>query len=143
MLRYLTSTVTACAIAGTITLFAQEPAPSQPQAQQPPSQSQAQQPAAPPSATLTGCVQEAKTTDGGKAFVLNNAEGGTAKMYLLIGQTSTDLSSQVNHKVEVTGQVQEPKAPSAADEGAKANPNVVRPPAVQVASVKMVAESCK
>jgi hypothetical protein len=143
MLRYLTSTVTACAIAGTITLFAQEPAPSQPQAQQPPSQPQAQQEPAPPSATLTGCVQEAKTTDGGKAFVLNNAEGGTAKLYLLIGQTSADLSSQINHKVEVTGPVQEPKPPSAADEGAKPNANVVRPPIVQVASVKMVAESCK
>ena len=143
MLRYLTSTVTACAIAGTITLFAQEPAPSQPQAQQPPSQPQAQQAPAAPSSTLTGCVQEAKTTDGGKAFVLNNAEGGTAKMYLLIGQTSADLSSHVNHKVEVMGPVQEPKPASAADEGAKANPNVVRPPIVQVASVKMVAESCK
>src|SRR5688572_9663099 len=104
MLRYLTSTVTACALAGTITLFAQEPAPSQPQAQQPP---------APPSATLTGCVQEAKTTDGGTAIVLNHAEGGTAKMYVLIGQASADLSSHVNHKVEVIGQVQEPNPPPA------------------------------
>ena len=139
MLRYLTSTLTACAIAGTITLFAQEPAPSQPQARQP---STAQQPPAPPAATLTGCVQEAKTTDGRTAFVLNNAEGGPARMYLLIGQASADLSSHVNHKVEVMGQVQEPKPPPP-DEGAKVNANVVRPPIVQVESVKMVAESCK
>ena len=108
MLRYLTSTLTACAIAGTITLVAQEQEPSRPQAPQP----QAQQPPAPPSETLTGCVQEAKTTDGGTAFILNNAEGGSAKMYVLAGQASADLSSHVNHKVEVMGQVQEPKAGS-------------------------------
>ena len=132
MLRFFTSTFTACALAGAITVFAQEPAPSKPQ----------QQPA-PASATLTGCVQELKTTDGGTAIVLNNAEGGTAKMYLLIAQTSADLSSHVNHKVEVIGQVQEPNPPSAPDDAAKANPNVVRPPIVQVESLKMVAESCK
>jgi len=141
MLRYLTSTVTACAMAGTITLSAQEPAPPSPRPTQQPAP-QAQQPPAASSATLTGCVQEAKTTDGGTAFVLNNAEGGTAKMYLLLGQTSGDLSSHVNHKVEVMGQVQEP-APPAQDEAAKVNQNVVRPPIVKVESVKMVAESCK
>jgi hypothetical protein len=134
MLRYLTPTVTACALAGAITVFAQEPAPAQAQAQPQPAAS---------SATLTGCVQEAKTTDGGTAFVLNNAEGGTAKMYVLIGQTATDLTSHVSHKVEVTGQVQEPNPPPPADEAAKTNPNVVRPPIVRVESVKMVAESCK
>jgi hypothetical protein len=139
MLRYLTSTLTVCAIAGTITLVAQEREPSRPQEPQP----QAQQPPAPPSETLTGCVQEAKTTDGGTAFVLNNAEGGTAKMYVLAGQASGDLSSHVNHKVEVMGQVQEPRPAPAAAEGAKANPNAVRPPIVRVESVKMVAESCK
>lgn len=138
MLRYLTSTLTACAIAGTITLVAQEQEPSRPQAPQ----SQAQQPPAPPSETLTGCVQEAKTTDGGTAFILNNAEGGSAKMYVLAGQASADLSNHVNHKVEVMGQVQEPRPP-AANEGAKANPNAVRPPIVRVESVRMVAESCK
>jgi hypothetical protein len=62
---------------------------------------------------------------------------------LLLGQASADLSGHVNQKVEVMGQVQEPKPAPASDEGAKANPNVVRPPAVQVESVKMVAESCK
>ena len=142
MLRHLTSTVAACAIAGTVSLFAQEPA-QEPRPSQPQTQPQAQQPPDTPSATLTGCVQEAKTTDGGTAFVLNNAEGGSAKMYVLTGQASGDLSSHVNHKVEVMGQVQEPKPPAAPDEGAKVNPNVVRPPIVQVASVKMVAESCK
>ena len=104
MLRFFTSTFTACALAGTITVFAQEPAPSKPQ----------QQPA-PASATLTGCVQELKTTDGGTAFVLNDAAGGNAKLYVLIGQTPADVASHVNHKVEVTGQVHEPNPPPAAD----------------------------
>ena len=132
MLRFFTSTFTACALAGTITVFAQEPAPSKPQ----------QQPA-PASATLTGCVQELKTTDGGTAFVLNDAAGGNAKLYVLIGQTPADVASHVNHKVEVTGQVHEPNPPPAPEEGATANKNVVRPPIVQVESLKMVAESCK
>jgi hypothetical protein len=134
MSRYLTSTATACLLAGTIAVFAQEPPPSQQQAQPQPAAS---------SATLTGCVQELKTTDGGTAFVLNNAEGGTAKMYVLIGHTAADVASHVSHKIEVVGQVQEPNPPPAADDAAKANPNVVRPPIVRVESVKMVAESCK
>ena len=131
MLRFLTSTVSACVLAGTIGVSAQEPAP--PQAQQQP---------APASATLTGCVQQLKTTDGGTAFVLNDANGGNAKLYVLIGQASTDVASHVNHKVEVTGQVQEPNPPPAPEEAAPANKNVVRPPIVQVESLKMVAESC-
>ncbi len=134
MLRHFTSTITACAIAGVITVFGQEPAPSKPQAQQQPT---------PPSATLTGCVQEAKTTDGGKAFVLRDAEGGAAKMYVLIAQTSADLASHVSRKVEVVGQVQEPNPPPSPEGGASANPNVLRPPIVRVESVKTVAETCK
>src|SRR4029453_16149146 len=132
MLRVFMSTATACALAGMIRVFAQDPPP-------PP----AQQPQAPPPATLTGCVQQAKTTDGGTALILNNAEGGTAKMYLLVPQAAADLASHVNHKVEVTGDVKEPAPPPAAEEGATAKPNVLRPPVVQVASVKMLAESCK
>jgi hypothetical protein len=132
MLRTFTSTATACALAGVISVFAQEPPP-------PP----AQQPQTPPPATLTGCVQEAKTTDGGTALILNNAEGGTAKMYLLVAQTPADVASHVNHKVEITGDVKEPAPPPAAEEGASAKPNVVRPPVVQVASLKMIADSCK
>jgi hypothetical protein len=115
-----------------ISVFAQEP--SQPQEKQQPASA---------SATLTGCVQQAKTTDGGTALILNNAEGGTAKMYLLVAQTSSDVASHVNHKVEVTGEVQEPPPPATPEEGATAKPNAVRPPVVQVASVKMIAESCK
>jgi hypothetical protein len=133
MLRSFTSAAVACAVAGTITVFAQEPAPQAPAPQQP----------AASSATLTGCVQELKTTDGGTAFVLNNAEGGSAKMYVLIAQPSADVATHVNHKIEVTGQVQEPNPPPAPAEGAPANKNVVRPPIVQVESLKMVAESCK
>jgi hypothetical protein len=132
MLRFFMSTVSACALAGTISVFAQEPAP--PQAQP--------QPAA-AAATLTGCVQQLKTTDGGTAFVLNNAEGGSAKMYVLIGQASADVATHVNHKIEVKGQVQEPNPAPAAEEGAAATKNIVRPPIVQVESVKMVAESSK
>jgi len=132
MLRYFTSTLTAVALAGaagTIGAFAQEPKPA------PPAQEQA------PAATLTGCVMEAKTTDGGTAYVLNKAEGGSAAMYVLTGPPPTELATHVNHKVEVTGQVQQPAAPPSED-GAAANPKVLRPPLVQVESVKMVAETC-
>jgi hypothetical protein len=135
MLRYGISTLTACALAGMISVFAQEPTPTQPQ------QEQGKQ--APEPATLTGCVQEAKTTDGGTAYLLNNAEGGTAKLYLLIGPPPSELASHLNHKVEVTGRVQQPSAPPSAEEGPPTNPKVLRPPLVQVESVKMVADSCK
>jgi hypothetical protein len=87
-------------------------------------------------------VQEAKTTDGGTAYLLNKAEGGTATMYVLIGPPPAELASHVNHKVEVTGQVQQPNAPPSAEEAPK-DPKVLRPPFVQVESVKMVADSCK
>jgi hypothetical protein len=130
MLRYITSTLTACALAGTVSLFAQEPAPAQP------GQSQA------PKETLTGCVMEAKTTDGGTAYVLNNAEGGSAKLYVLAGSSQPELATNVNKKVEVTGPVQQPNAPPAED-AAAANPKVLRPPFVQVESVKVVAETCR
>jgi hypothetical protein len=133
MLRHITSTLTACALASLVSVSAQEPAPAQQQAQPPERQQAAKE-------TLTGCVMEAKTTDGGTAYVLNNVEGGTATMYLLAGQSPSELASNVNKKVEVTGPVQQPSAPS---DGASANPKVLRPPAVQVESVKVVAESCK
>ena len=131
MLRYITSTLTACALAGTVSVFAQEPAPApaQPEKQQAPKE------------TLTGCVMEAKTTDGGKAYVLNNAEGGSAAMYVLAGSAQSEWATNVNKKVEVTGSVQQPSPP--AKDGAEANPNAVRPPVVQVESIKMIAESCK
>ena len=130
MLRYITSTLTACALAGTVSVFAQEPAPAQPEKPQAPKE------------TLTGCVMEAKTTDGGTAYVLNNAEGGSAKMYVLAGSSQSELATNVNKKVEVTGPVQQPNAPPA-EGGAAANPNVLRPPSVQVESVKVVAEDCR
>ncbi len=130
-MRYVTSTFTACALAGMISVFAQEPPP--PQAQEKP---------AAQAATLTGCVMEAKTTDGGTAYVLNKATGGTATMYVLAGPPPAELASHVNHKVEVTGQVQQPSAPAAEDEKPK-DPKVVRPPLVQVESVKKVADSCE
>lgn len=134
MLRYFTSTLTACALGGILTVFAQEQAP--------PSQSQKEQekPAA-QAATLTGCVQEAKTTDGGTVYVLNKAQGGNAAMYVLIGPPPSELASHVNHKLEVTGQIQEPSAP--AEDAAPKDPKVLRPPMVQVESVKMVAETCE
>ena len=132
MLRYITTTLTACALAGTVSVFAQEPAPApeQPETQQAPKE------------TLTGCVIEAKTTDGGKAYVLNNVEGGSAGMYVLAGPTQTELATNVNKKVEVTGSVQQPSTPPAQD-GAGADSKVLRPPAVQVDSVRVVAEACK
>jgi len=130
MVRYINSTLTAFALAGTVSLFAQEPAPAP-----------AQQPEQPqvPKETVTGCVMEAKTTDGGTAYVLNKAEGGSATMYVLAGASQTELSTKVNKKVEVTGPVQQPPPPA---DGAAANPKVLRPPSVQVESVKVVAENC-
>jgi len=129
MLRFITSTLTACALAGTVSVLAQEPAPAQPEKQQVPKE------------TITGCVMEAKTTDGSKAYVLNNVEGGSATMYVLVGSSESEFATNVTKKVEVTGPVQKPSAPPA--EGAAANPNVVRPPSVQVESLKVVADSCK
>jgi hypothetical protein len=128
MLRYITSALTACALAGTVSVFAQEPAPAQPEKPQAPKE------------TLTGCVMEAKTTDGGTAYVLNNAEGGSAKMYVLAGASQSELATNVNKKVEVTGPVQQPNKPPAED-GATAK--VLRPPFVQVESVTVVADTCR
>jgi hypothetical protein len=129
MQRYITSTLTACAFIGMVSVFAQEPAPAQPEKPQAPKE------------TLTGCVMEAKTTDGGTAYVLNKAEGGSAAMYVLAGASPSELATNVNKKVEVTGPVQQPSAPPAED-AAAANPKVLRPPSVQVESVKVIAESC-
>ena len=84
MLRYVTSTLAAFALAGTVSVLAQEPAP--PQQPSPPQQSGKEQA---PKSTLTGCVMEAKTTDGSTAYVLNKAEGGSAMMYVLIGSSQS------------------------------------------------------
>jgi len=132
MLRYVTSTLTAFALASTVNAFAQEPAPAQGEKQQAPKE------------TLTGCVMEAKTTDGGTAYVLNNAEGGSSKMYVLAGssQSQSDWAKNANKKVEVTGEVQQPTAPPSEDSSA-GKTNVVRPPMIQVESVKVVADTCK
>ena len=51
---------------------------------------------------------EAKTTDGGTAYVLNNVEGGSATIYVLAGSSQSELATNVNKKVEVTGPVQQP-----------------------------------
>ena len=91
--------------------------------------------------TLTGCVKEAKTTEGGTAYVLSNAQGGSAAMYVLAGSSQSELATNVNKKVEVTGPVQQPSLPPPED-GAAANPKVLRPPILQVESVKVVAETC-
>jgi hypothetical protein len=136
MLRYITSTLTACALASTVSVFAQEPAPAQP----PPAQPAPAQPEK-PKETLTGCVMEAKTTDGGTAYVLNKAQGGSAALYVLAGSLQSEVATNVNKKVEVTGLVQQPNAPPAED-AAAANPKVLRPPFMQVESVKVVAETC-
>ena len=94
MLRF-TSTLTACTLAGLVSVSAQQPTPAQ--SQQPQSQPQEQQ--QPAKETITGCVMEAKTTDGGTAYVLNNVEGGSATMYLLAGQSQSEMASNVNKKV--------------------------------------------
>ena len=125
-MRCITSTIAACMLATAV--FAQEQAPAQP-----PAKEQA------PKSTLTGCVVQAKTTDGGTAYVLSKAEGGSAKMYVLGGPSQSDVSANVNKKVEVTGPVQEP--PSANNDSAP-DPKVLRPPLIVVESVKVVAQSC-
>jgi hypothetical protein len=130
MPRYFTSTLTACALAATVNVFAQEPAPAQPEKQQAAKE------------TLSGCVIEAKTTDGGTVYVLNNAEGGSATMYVLAGSSQSEWATNVNKKVEVTGPVQQPNAP-AAEDGAAGKAKVLRPPRIEVESVKVLAETCK
>jgi hypothetical protein len=132
-MRYVTSTIAACALASAV-VFAQEQAPPQPAAPaQPPAAAQA------PKSTITGCVVQAKTTDGGTAFVLSKAEGGSATMYILGGSSQSDWSANVNKKVEVTGPVQEPVS---AGKDSAPDPKVVRPPLIVVESVKVVAPSC-
>lgn len=134
-MRYLTSTIAACALALTISVSAQEqPAPAQGRANE---QAPAEQ--AGPKSTLTGCVVQAKTTDGGTAYVLSKAKGGKATMYVLAGPFEADFSGNVNKTIEVTGPVKEPPG---GDSESAPNQNVVRPPAVIVESVKVVAETC-
>ena len=127
-MRYVTSTIAAVTLASAVSVFAQDQAPAQP-----PAKEQA------PKSTLTGCVVQAKTTDGGSVYVLSKAQGGSAGMYVLSGPSESDFAANVNKKVEVTGPVQEP--PNAG----KDNPpdsKVVRPPAIAVESVKVVAQNC-
>jgi hypothetical protein len=130
MLRYVTSTLTAFALASTMNVIAQEAAPAQPEKQQAPKE------------TLTGCVAEAKTTTGDTVYVLNKAEGGSAAMYVLGASPQFDWKTNVSKKIEVTGPVQQPNAPPA-DEGAAGSPKPLRPPLMQVDSMKVVAETCK
>jgi hypothetical protein len=137
-MRYLTSTIVACTFIGTVGLFAQQPTPATPPQPQP--QTQPSAATAPPKTTLTGCVMQAKTTDGGTAYVLNKAEGGSAKMYVLGGSSQTEWSVNVNKKVEVIGPVQEPPSANA---NASSDPKVLRPPLVIVESSRVVAESCQ
>ena len=137
MLRVVTSALTAIALAGTVSVLAQEqerPDPASPRPGGPPSAQGASQQAE--KATLTGCVMEAKTTDGNTAFVLNKVEGGSSPMYVLIGSTPSELSGHVNKKVEVTGPVQQPPAPADPDS------KVLRPPLMRVESVKSVEGTC-
>ena len=129
-MRYVTSTIAAFTLAGAVSVFAQE--------QQAPAQPPAEAQAAPKS-TLTGFVVQAKTTEGGTAYVLTKVQGGSAPIYILGGTAQADWSTNVNKKVEVTGPVQEPQG---ADKEGAANPNVVRPPAIMVENVKVVAETC-
>jgi Flp pilus assembly protein CpaB len=130
LMRTITSTIAALTLAGAVGVLAQEPAPA------PPSASKEQ---TAPKSTLTGCVVQAKTTDGGTAFVLTKVDGGSASMYVLGGSSQSEWPANVNKKVEVTGPVQE--AP-AADKDSPADPKVVRPPLIVVESMKVVAESC-
>ena len=131
-MRHLTSTIAAFVLASAVGAFAQQqpPPPAPPAAPPPPPTEQ-------PKSTVTGCVVQAKTTDGGTAFVLSKASGGSATMYVLEGSSQSEWSANVNKKVEVTGPVQEVSNP-----GAAPDPKVVRPPHITAESVKVVAPSC-
>lgn len=131
-MRHVISTIAAVALASVVGVFAQDQAP--PAQAQPPAAEQK------PKSTLTGCVVQAKTTDGGTVYVLSKAEGGTATMYVLAGPSDSEFSTNVNKKIEVSGPVQEP--PPSADKDSAPDPKVVRPPAIVAESVKVVAESC-
>jgi hypothetical protein len=75
---------------------------------------------------------------------LDKAEGGSAgAVYVLIGTSPTEFAPNANKKVEVTGAVRQPPAPAAEDATAASNQKVLRPPAVIVESVKVVAETCQ
>jgi hypothetical protein len=136
MLRAITSTLTAVALAGTVGVLGQErqePEPAKPA--NPPAAQPANQQAE--KSTLTGCVAEAKTTDGSKAFVLNKVQGQSASsMYVLVGPPN-ELATHVNKRVEVTGPVQQPAPADAASD-----PKVLRPPLVRVESLKDVEGTC-
>jgi hypothetical protein len=140
-MRYVTSTLAAMTLASAVGVLAQEQqAPQAPAREQAaPKEQAAPEEQAAPKSTLTGCVVEAKTTDGGTVYVLSKAEGGKATMYVLAGPSESDFSQNVNKKIEVTGPVKEPPN---ADRDSAPNSKVVRPPAVFVESVKLVAESC-
>src|SRR5215831_3032785 len=107
-MRCLTSAIVACTLIGGVGVIAQEQAPAPPQPQAQPAAAAAATQA--PKSTLTGCVMQAKTTDGGTAYVLNKVEGGSAPMYVLGGSPQPEWSVNVNKKVEVTGPVQEPSS---------------------------------
>lgn len=138
-MRYVTSTIAACVLASAAGVFAQDQAPPKPQppAAREPAPAALEEPA--PKATLTGCVGQAKTTDGGTAYVLNKAEGGSATMYVLGGPSRSEVSANVNKKVEVTGPVLEP---AGANSDSAADAKVLRPPVMLVEAVKVVAQSC-
>jgi hypothetical protein len=136
-MRHLTSTIAGCVLAGAAVLAAQEQAPAPPQPQAQPS---ATATTPEPKSTLTGCVVQAKTTDGGTAYVLNKAQGGSATLYVLGGSSQPEWSANVNKKVEVTGAVQEPPT---ASKDAASDPKVLRPPLVVVETTRVVAETCQ
>ena len=69
-------------------------------------------------------------------------KGDRQRWYVLAGASQSEVATNVNKKVEVTGPVQQPSAPPAED-GAAANPKVLRPPLVDVETVKVLAETCK
>jgi hypothetical protein len=134
-MRNVTSTIAAFTLAGAVGVFAQQQAPAQPPPPaQPPATDQA------PKSTLTGCVVQAKTTDGGTAYILTKAEGGSTAVYVLGGASQPDWSSNVSKKVEVTGPVQEP---AGANKDSAQDPKVLRPPLIVVESMKVVAQSCQ
>ena len=148
--RVLLNTAFACGWA--IVLHAQTPAASQADR------------AVPGEITVTGCLERADQVAGSTTaaatvdsltFMLIHAEKGTAtevqptgtsgakgdnkgSSYRLDGDVST-LNPQVGHKVEITGTLAAPTAPTSASVDPQSPSNA---PQLKVAHIKMVSETC-
>ena len=120
---------------------AQQPPPQQQQQQQPPPSQPPQAAAKPAEVTLVGCVVRGSTQ---KIYLFENAidpakKDEKGKTFLLVFQPDQDLSTHLNHKIQIVGLAQD-------------KVGAVTPPATMVAekdlptftvkTITMVADTC-